>query len=74
MSTRAAYSTFNMGCGFAVFCAAGAGADVIALASGLGLSAYVAGTVQDGPRRVILAPIDVVFETEHLDLTPRRGR
>ena len=36
MSPRASYSTFNMGCGFAVYCAAGAGADVVALASAWG--------------------------------------
>jgi phosphoribosylformylglycinamidine cyclo-ligase len=73
MSPPAAYSTFNMGCGFAVYCAPGAGADVVAHASKLGLSAHIAGTVVPGPRRVVLSEIDVVFESGELDLTPQRA-
>jgi phosphoribosylformylglycinamidine cyclo-ligase len=73
LEPRAAYSTFNMGAGFAVYCAPGAGADVVRLAAELGLSAELAGAVEDGPRRVLLDPIDVVYETGDLDLTPRRS-
>ena len=73
MTRRAAYSTFNMGAGFAVYCAAGEGSRVVQLAADLGLHAHVAGAVEAGPRRVILAPIDVVFESGDLDLSPRRG-
>jgi phosphoribosylformylglycinamidine cyclo-ligase len=71
MSPRAAYSTFNMGCGFAVYCAAGSGQEVIAHAAGLGLGAHVAGTVQEGPRRVVLEELGIVFDSEDLDLSPR---
>jgi phosphoribosylformylglycinamidine cyclo-ligase len=71
MPPAAAYSTFNMGCGFAVYCAAGAGAEVVAIAARLGLSAGVAGAVEDGPRRVLLEPVGVVFESGDMDLTPR---
>jgi len=39
MAPAAAYSTYNMGCGFAVYCRAGSGEEVVRLASGLGLSA-----------------------------------
>lgn len=70
MSPSAAYSTFNMGCGFAVYCAAGTGQAVIDLAADLGLAAHVAGRVEPGPRRVILEPIGVTFETGDMDLTP----
>lgn len=73
MSPAAAYSTFNMGCGFAVYCARGAAADVVEHASELGLAAHVAGTVEPGPRRVLLSEIDVVFESDELDLTPQRA-
>ncbi len=73
MSAHEAYSTFNMGCGFAVYCAAGAGELVVALAAGLDLPAHVAGTVEQGPRRVVLEPIDVVFESGDMDLSPRRA-
>ena len=65
-----AYKTFNMGCGFAVYCAAGAGASVVACAARLGLNASVAGLVEAGPRRVILEPVDVVYESDAMDLTP----
>ncbi len=71
LDDHAAYSTLNMGAGFAVYCAAGAGADVVRIARGLGLSAEVSGTVEDGPRRVILEPLGVTFETEELDLGPK---
>jgi phosphoribosylformylglycinamidine cyclo-ligase len=73
MAPTAAYSTFNMGCGFAVYCGAGAGSEVVRLASGLGLSAEVAGAVEAGPRRVLLEPVDVVFESGDMDLTPDRA-
>jgi phosphoribosylformylglycinamidine cyclo-ligase len=73
MSPAAAYSTFNMGCGFAVYCAGGAGEEVVRMASGLGLRAAVAGAVEEGPRRVVLEGIGVVFESGDMDLTPRRA-
>jgi phosphoribosylformylglycinamidine cyclo-ligase len=71
MTPAAAYSTFNMGCGYAVYCAAGSGGEVVALASELGLGAHLAGRVEEGPRRVVLEELDVVFESEDLDLGPR---
>jgi phosphoribosylformylglycinamidine cyclo-ligase len=73
MSPAAAYSTLNMGAGFAVYCASGAGTEVVHLAQERSLSAELAGTVADGPRRVVLEEIDVVFESDDLDLSPRRG-
>ena len=73
MSAAAAYSTFNMGCGFAVYCARGSGEEIAAAASELGLSATVAGGVEEGPRRVVIEEIDVVFESADMDLTPRQA-
>lgn len=70
MSAAEAYSTFNMGCGFAVYCAAGSGATIVSLANRLGLTAHVAGTVLEGPRRVRLEQIGVTFESADLDLNP----
>ena len=71
MSPAAAYATFNMGSGFAVYCAAGAGREIVRIASGLGLDAGVAGIVEEGPRRVILEPVDVAFESGDMDLAPQ---
>jgi phosphoribosylformylglycinamidine cyclo-ligase len=73
MSQSAAYSTFNMGCGYAIYCAGGAGEQVVELAAQQGLSAHIAGAVEEGPRRVILSEIDVVFESDDMDLTPSTG-
>jgi phosphoribosylformylglycinamidine cyclo-ligase len=73
MSQASAYSTFNMGCGYAVYCAAGAGTDVVRLATDAGFKADVAGAIEEGPRRVILSEIDVVFESDDMDLTPSGG-
>jgi phosphoribosylformylglycinamidine cyclo-ligase len=70
MAAAAAYSTFNMGAGYAVYCAPGAGAAVVERAARLGLAAQVAGTVEAGPRRVVLEPVGVVFESDDMDLTP----
>jgi phosphoribosylformylglycinamidine cyclo-ligase len=70
MPPAEAYSTFNMGCGFAVYSAPGEGERVVALAAELDLAAHVAGTVEPGPRRVILEEVDVVFEDSDLDLAP----
>ena len=63
MSPAAAYATFNMGCGFAVYCAPGRRRGGGAHRVELGLEAGVAGGVEEGPRRVVLEPVDVVFES-----------
>jgi phosphoribosylformylglycinamidine cyclo-ligase len=71
MTPESAYSTFNMGAGFAVYCERGCGEEVVRIASQLSLSAHVAGAVGEGPRRVILEELGVVFEGDDLDLAPR---
>jgi phosphoribosylformylglycinamidine cyclo-ligase len=72
MDAESAYRTFNMGCGFAVYAAAGSGERVVELARGLGFGARVAGRVEDGPRQVIVEPVGVVYASDELDLTPSR--
>lgn len=72
MSAQEAYSTFNMGSGLAVYCGAGGGESVVSLAAGLELPAHVAGTVQEGPRRVVLDEVGVVFESGDMNLSPSR--
>ena len=68
MDARAAFGTFNMGAGFAVYCDAGGGDRVVETAGELGMEAHVAGVVEEGSRRVILEPIDVIYEAEDLEL------
>jgi phosphoribosylformylglycinamidine cyclo-ligase len=70
MPAHEAYSTFNMGAGFAIYTAPGEGERVVTLAGELDLAAHVAGTVEPGPRRVVLEEVDVVFEDSDLDLAP----
>ena len=69
LDAHAAYSTFNMGSGYALYCAPGAGAQIVASAQRLGLNALVAGHVEEGQRQVILEPVGVRFADEELDLT-----
>jgi len=69
LDAQAAYSTFNMGAGFAVYCAAGAGREVAARAGRLGLRAQVSGLVEEGPRAVVLEPLGVRYEGEQLELS-----
>ena len=69
LDAAAAYSTFNMGAGFAVYCAAGSGAAVVAAAAELGLAAIVAGEVEEGPRRVLLEPVGVSLGGDRLELS-----
>ena len=58
-----------MGAGFALYCAAGSGEQVVASAEGLGLDAMRAGRVEEGPRRVILEPVGVRFDSSRLELS-----
>ncbi len=67
LDAHSAYSTFNMGSGYAVYCEAGAGEWVVAAARALGLQALVAGAVEVGPRQVIVEPVSVLYSGEQLE-------
>jgi phosphoribosylformylglycinamidine cyclo-ligase len=69
MNPHEAYGTFNMGAGFAVFCAAGSGQDVVDAASEAGMTGIVAGSVATGARRVIIEPLAITYETDELQLS-----
>ncbi len=69
LDNAAAYSTFNMGSGFAVYCAAGSGASVVSIAGELGLDAILGGVVEEGPRGVVLEPLDVRYSSDQLELS-----
>ena len=70
LDPAAAYSTLNMGAGFAVYCRPGDGARVVEHARELGLDAVLAGAVEEGARRVILEPVGVAFTGDQLALAP----
>lgn len=69
LDAAAAYSTFNMGSGCAIYCRAGAGDGVVASAARLGLSALLAGRVEAGPRQVVLEPLGARYESSQLELS-----
>ncbi len=69
MDAQAAYSTFNMGAGFALYCRPGCGAEIVAIAQRLGLGALLAGRVEAGPRQVVLEPVGVRFAGDRLELS-----
>jgi phosphoribosylformylglycinamidine cyclo-ligase len=72
LDAPAAYSTFNMGSGYALYCPAGEGSAIVAVAERLGLTAMVAGRVEEGPRQVILEPVGVRFDSGQLELSVDR--
>jgi|HubBroStandDraft_2_1064218.scaffolds.fasta_scaffold00010_2 phosphoribosylformylglycinamidine cyclo-ligase len=69
LDAQAAYSTFNMGSGYALYCAAGTGEKIVGIAARLGLSAMLSGRVEAGPREVVLEPVGVRFAGDLLELS-----
>ena len=69
LDAHAAYSTFNMGAGYAVYCKPRAGEAVVATARALGLGAVLAGGVEEGPRQLILEPVGVHYGGGELELS-----
>jgi phosphoribosylformylglycinamidine cyclo-ligase len=70
MSSKVAYSTFNMGHGFAIYCAAGSGERIVGAAQKRGFNALVAGRVEDGRRRVVIEPLGIEYGSDELRLGP----
>jgi phosphoribosylformylglycinamidine cyclo-ligase len=68
LDARSAFGTFNMGAGFAVFVRPGGGPAVISAAAKCGFSASHAGIVEEGPRRVLIEPMNLSFVGEELQL------
>ncbi len=63
-----AYGTLNMGAGFALFVAGGDAERTVQTARGLGIDAWVAGTVEAGPKQLLIEPIGVTFGDDALQL------
>lgn len=63
-----AYSTLNMGAGFALFMAPDDAARTVALAESCGVAALVAGVVEQGPKRLLIEPLGVEFAADSLQL------
>ena len=63
-----AYSTLNMGAGFALFVAPEDAARTVAIAQGLGIGARVAGQVEAGPKQLLIEPLGLHFGDDALQL------
>jgi phosphoribosylformylglycinamidine cyclo-ligase len=68
LSDRDAYGTFNMGAGFALFVAAEDAPQVVAVANKAGLDAWIAGTVEAGPKRLLIEPLGLEYDGSELGL------
>ena len=70
LDAREAYGTFNMGAGFAVFVPAEDAERAVAVARKAGVDAWVAGSVEAGPRRLVIEPLDVEYGGERTRRSP----
>jgi phosphoribosylformylglycinamidine cyclo-ligase len=68
LDNRNAYGTLNMGAGFAVFARSGEGGAVVQAAQRSGFQALVAGVVENGPRQVVIEPLELAFAAHDLRL------
>ncbi|MES2715651.1 MAG: AIR synthase related protein [Pseudomonadota bacterium] len=65
---REAYSTLNMGAGFAIFVAPADAERTVAIAQGLGIGARVAGVVEAGAKQLLIEPLGLHFGDDALQL------
>jgi phosphoribosylformylglycinamidine cyclo-ligase len=65
---REAYSTFNMGAGFALFVKAGDAQRTALVAQSVGVPAWVCGAVEAGPKELVIEPLGIRFGTDDLQL------
>lgn len=65
---REAYSTLNMGAGFALFVGADEAKRTVEIARAQGVDALVAGAVEAGPKQLIIEPLSITFGNEDLQL------
>jgi phosphoribosylformylglycinamidine cyclo-ligase len=65
---REAYSTLNMGAGFALFVSAGQAERTVAVARAQGVPAWVAGQVEAGRKELVIEPLGLRFGSDDLQL------
>jgi phosphoribosylformylglycinamidine cyclo-ligase len=68
LDDRDAYSTLNMGAGFALFVAAADAARTVEVAQQCGIGARIAGSVQAGPKELVIEPLGLRFDDQDLQL------
>ncbi|MBG9387812.1 AIR synthase related protein [Caenimonas aquaedulcis] len=65
---REAYSTLNMGAGFALFVRAQDAQRTVEVAQAAGVAALVAGRVEAGPKQLLIEPLGIRFGDDDLQL------
>jgi phosphoribosylformylglycinamidine cyclo-ligase len=65
---REAYSTLNMGAGFALFVKAADAQRTVEVARAAGVPAIVAGSVEAGPKQLLIEPLGIRFGDDDLQL------
>jgi len=65
---REAYSTLNMGAGFAIFVKAEDAQRTVQVAQAAGVSAMVAGTIEAGAKQLVIEPLGIRFGDDDLQL------
>jgi phosphoribosylformylglycinamidine cyclo-ligase len=65
---REMYGNYNMGAGYAVYVPSDAAQQVVDIAAKLDLKAWIAGTVETGPKQVVIEPRDITFAGETLEV------
>ena len=65
---REAYSTLNMGAGFALFVKAQDARRTVEVAEAAGVKAIVAGSVEAGPKQLLIEPLGIRFGDDDLQL------
>jgi phosphoribosylformylglycinamidine cyclo-ligase len=65
---REAYATFNMGAGFALFLPPRFVDVAVRIARAHGINAGQAGTVEKGPKQVIIEPLGITYTEDELDI------
>ena len=67
-SDHEAYSTLNMGAGLALFVKQKDAQQTVEIAQNLGINAWVSGQVENGPKQLIVEPLNLKFGLEDLQL------
>lgn len=65
---REAYSTLNMGAGFAIFVPAADAQRTVEVAKAQGVDAWLAGQIEAGPKQLLIDPLGIRFGDDDLQL------
>jgi phosphoribosylformylglycinamidine cyclo-ligase len=68
LSDEEAFGTFNMGSGFALYLPESQVAQATSIGNAAGFELLAAGRVDAGPKRVVLEPINVIYEGSSLTI------